>query len=46
MSDSTKPADENTSQEKGETPAKSPKPVDTAAQEDAAKDRKGSGGYN
>lgn len=46
MSDSAKPADEGVEKGKAAEAPKSPKPVDTGAQEDAAKDRQESGGYN
>ena len=46
MSDSAKPADDSADQGKGGQAKAPPKPVDTAAQEDAAKDREESGGYN
>ncbi len=51
MSDDAKPADASADKEEGdkatvpESP-KLPKPVDAAAQEDAAKEREESGGYN
>lgn len=49
MSETAKPADDSANKGGGATvpeSPKSPKPVDTAAQEDAAKDREESGGYN
>lgn len=51
MNDSAKSADDSTEKGKGvEAPVpespQAPKPVDTATQEDAAKDRKESGGYS